>query len=173
MNILFLLIRSESIRKRWRNLDFAIVNELSLIVDKSIRILAITLEHFLTSCYEKSVTCLGYIRLFTDQMLKLIWNRKTFPGIPFHRTVFRYANAVWDTASDVALQNLFFQFSSKIEFPGWRLHFWMDLFKHRKFYHNKPNYQSWFTPECSAAIANGYNRKVGLLLQSALSARKF
>ena len=78
---------------------------------------------------------------------------------PFHRTVFRYSEADWDSLrlfiADAPISSFFKNKPTKIAqlLTEW-IHAGMESFIPSKKYQQRPNSQPWFTPECAAAIAH-------------------
>lgn len=110
--------------------------------------------------------------------VKVDFKPKAFPGVPFHRTIFRYPNAVWDSFRCYTAESLSF-FKNRVSRTDVLISEWIfsdiESFITEKYQH-KLNCQPWFTPECAAVIAKRihcYHRVVGLLLQSVLLAREF
>ena len=79
--------------------------------------------------------------------------------VPFHRTVFRYSEADWDSLrlfiADAPISSFFKNKPTKIAklLTEW-IHAGMESFIPCKKYQQRPNSQPWFTPECAAAIAH-------------------
>ena len=84
---------------------------------------------------------------------------KESTDVPFHRTVYRYSKADWDSfrsfIADAPLDYIFKFRASKAAslITDWVLT-GMDTFIPHKKYQQKPNSQPWFSPECAAAIAH-------------------
>ena len=84
---------------------------------------------------------------------------KESTDVPFHRTIYRYSKADWDSfrsfIADVPITSIFRNGASKITslLSDW-IRAGIDNFIQSKKYQQRPNSQPWYTPECAAAIAH-------------------
>ena len=79
--------------------------------------------------------------------------------MPFHRTIYRYADADWDSfrtfIADSPRHHIFKRHPTKVtSLITDRISEGMNLFIPHKKYQQKPGSQPWFTPGCAAAIAH-------------------
>ena len=148
--------------------DFAVAYDLTQTVTKPTRVPDATgqyanlLDLFLTSCPEKCSTSVLSPLGSSDHCVvsvKVDTKSDTSTDVPFHRTVFRYSKADWDSfrsfMADAPLSHFFNQDADKAACltSEWIIA-GMEAFIPSKTYQKKPNSQPWYTPECAAAIAH-------------------
>ena len=163
------LVHSNKTDKEGRHCrDFAIAYGLSQIVKEPTHIPDVDgqfhslLDLFLTSCHDRCVSSVLSPLGSSDHSVvsvKIESKLKETSDVPFHRTVFRYSKADWDSfrsfITDAPLPTIFKSGACKAAtyISEWIID-GMNCFIPSKKFQQRPNSQPWFTPECAAAIAH-------------------
>ena len=149
--------------------EFAAASGLTQIVDVPTRVpdragdFASLLDLFLTSVPDKCVHSVTSPLGTSDHCVvsvKVNTKFKKSSDVPFHRRVYRFAKADWDSfrsfMSDIPLHSIFSEedVSKNVSDISKWIQAGMDNFIPSKTYQQKPNSPPWFTPECAASIAH-------------------